>query len=94
MTTNNETLVSTEFDKYTNTWLYLTNKGGVYALNPNGTTRGAVFYGSYLGLPAAAREGVRSFERIIVNSNGTYTLVANTGQEYTFTPKTPQQKAA
>lgn len=101
MTNNGERIVADAYDAATKTYLYLTDLGGVYTLDQNGNP-GGVFYGSYLGLPAQDRQtapGVtRYFNNIIVNGDGTYTLVAaNTpnpanGQPetYTFAPGTPQ----
>jgi hypothetical protein len=94
MSNNGESIVDTAYDSATKTWLYLTNKGGVYAVNSQGSTTGATFYGSYLGLPAKDTEGAaRTFEKLLVNSNGTYTLVDTQGQTYTFGPTTPQKTA-
>lgn len=84
---NGESVVDTVFDSTNNTWLYLTNKGGVYALDPSGQQGGATYYGSYLGLPASATQsanGPRSFSTIRVNPDGSYTLVATDGATYTF----------
>lgn len=92
MTNNGEHVTDTVYDATTKTWLYLTNKGGVYALNNNGGTTGATFYGSYLGLPAKDTEGgSRTFNQIQVNSNGTYSLIDTLGQVYNFTPTTQQK---
>jgi hypothetical protein len=86
MTNNGESVVDTAYDATTNTFLYLTNKGGVYALAPNGTTTGAVFYGSYQGLPAAGRESTAPFTHLTVNSDGSYTITNTLGQNYDFGP--------
>jgi hypothetical protein len=94
MTNNGESVVSTAWDATLHEWVYLTNKGGIYTQNANGGTTGTTFYGSYLGLPTADTKGVRNFVELIINPNGTYTAVANTGQTYTFTPTTPQKSAA
>ena len=95
MTNNGETVVSTAYDSALKEWVYLTNKGGIYTLNSNGTTAGTTFYGSYLGLPAKDTEGaVRTFTDLIINSNGTYTAVASNGQTYTFGKGTPQKATA
>ena len=88
MTNNGEHLISTQWDAKLGEWLYATNKGGIYALSPSGKA-GATFYGSYLGLPAGATQGgPRSFSSLVVNPDGTYTLVSTAGQDYRFTPAT------
>lgn len=91
MTANGEKLVgSPQWDATIKEWLYATDKGGIYALNPNGSN-GATFYGSYLGLPASGRQGgSRTFTGLTVNGNGTYTLTDTAGENYTFTSTTPQ----
>lgn len=92
MTANGEHLIgSPQWDAKINEWVYATQKGGVYLLNPNGTN-GATFYGSYLGLPASARQGgARTFTGFgIDQATGDYTLTSTAGENYTFTPTTPQ----
>ena len=92
MTANGEQLIGApQWDAKLNEWMYATNKGGVYALNPNGTN-GATFYGSYLGLPSSGRQGgSRTFTGFAIDpTTGFYTLTDTVGENYTFTPKTPQ----
>jgi hypothetical protein len=89
MLNNGEHVVSATFDPATKTFLYLTNLGGIYTQGLNGQPGGA-FYGSYVGLPAADRQGTRTFEKIIANADGSYTAVASDGATYTFQPGTPQ----
>jgi hypothetical protein len=68
-------------------YLFLTDKGGVYA------TGGARFYGSYLGDPQAQGPGPngspasgRRFVKIQPLADGGYTLISNYGERYTFGP--------
>lgn len=87
MTQNGETIADTAYDATTGTWLYLTNKGGVYAQSPTGSNAAPVYYGSYLGLPPGATKtngAPRTFSTITTNSDGSYTLSATDGGTYTF----------
>lgn len=65
----------------------LINSEGKWRLTADGgvqTVRGP-FHGSYPGLPAAARQGVRYFTAIRANEGRAgYTLFANDGGEYSF----------
>lgn len=90
MTANGETVAAQAWDPVLNEFIVLTNKGGIYNVAPSGKA-GGTFYGSYLGLPAADRQGgARTFNGLTINSNGTYTIVDTAGESYTFTPTTPQ----
>lgn len=100
MSANGEHIVSDFYDSATKTYIYVTNKGGVYTETSSGAP-GGTFYGSYLGLPPqdtqTAAGVVRQFTSAYANADGTYTLVSNTknpstGQyeTYTFGPGTPQ----
>lgn len=65
---------------------YLTNFGGIEAVG------GAPFWGSYLGLPAGARQGdagvgtpsQRIFTSITAHGNNGYTITDKMGETYTF----------
>ena len=90
MANNGESLLGgPQWDAKLNEWIFATNRGGVYNIGANGQP-GGVFYGSYLGLPAAARQGPTSFAGFTINPDGTYTLTRTDGANYTFTPTTPQ----
>ena len=90
MANNGESLLGPgQWDAKLNEWIFATNKGGVYNVGPGGGP-GTAFYGSYLGLPAAARQGPTSFAGFTINPDGTYTLTRSDGANYTFTPTTPQ----
>lgn len=76
--------------KPTDTVAALSNHFGSWRLTANGgiyTDRGQ-FYGSYLSLPSAARQGSRYFvsitERTDDSTKEGYTLWANDGADYTF----------
>jgi hypothetical protein len=84
-----ESVVATQWDATLNEFIVLTNEGGIYDVAPSGAP-GSVFYGSYLGLPAADRQGVRSFVQLIINPDGTYTAVGSDGSQYHFAPGVPQ----
>jgi hypothetical protein len=83
------------YDSAYNEWLFFTNKGGIYNIAPNGSV-GPVFNGSYEGLPAQDKgpgptgSTNRTFNALTVNPDGTYTLTDTLGENYTFTPSTPQ----
>ena len=83
------------YDAAYNEWLFFTNKGGIYNIAPSGAV-GPVFNGSYEGLPAADKgpgptgSTNRTFNALSVNPDGTYTLTDTLGEQYTFTPSTPQ----
>jgi hypothetical protein len=87
---NGESVASYAWDAPLGEFIVLTDKGGIYNVNPNGTPAGGhPFYGSYLGLPAADRQGAaRIFNNLVVNSDGTYTITSTGGQSYTFNPST------
>ena len=89
MSANGENIVGTAWDSAKSSWLYLTNKGGVYSLTPTGGS--GFFAGSYLGLPAAATQVApgapqRTFSQVKVDAAGGYTLVATDGGTYHFGP--------
>lgn len=89
MTGNGETVAAHAWDPVLNEFIVLTNKGGIYNVNPSGAPSGGTFYGSYLGLPAADRMGgPRTFNSLHINSDGTYTIVDTAGESYTFNPGT------
>jgi hypothetical protein len=87
---NGETVADYSWDAPLNEFIVLTNKGGIYNVNPNGTPAGGhPFYGSYLGLPAADQQGgPRTFNKLVINNDGTYTITSTGGQSYTFNPST------
>lgn len=91
---NGESIAATEWDSTLNEFVLLTNKGGIYNVNPQGAPSGGAFYGSYLGLPAALRATapgqVRTFTQLVINPDGTYTAIDSAGEAYTFTSSTPQ----
>ena len=82
---NGEHLVDTVYDPTTSEWLYLTNKGGVYALNGQGGTSGTSFFGSLFSLPSNVFAG-RTAQKLVVNPNGGYTVIDTAGEGYTFGP--------
>lgn len=87
---NGESIVGTAWDAANHTWLYLTNKGGVYDLTQTGAP-GAGYEGSYLSLPSSATQvpqgqPQRTFSQILVDAAGGYTLVATDGATYHFGP--------
>jgi hypothetical protein len=96
MEKNGEHIVQTVYDPVYKDYLYLTNKGGIYTLQPGDTGAGGTakqatsgFFGSYLGLPSSATQGgPRTFTGVTVNSNGGYTLTSSDGQTYHFGPHT------
>ncbi len=83
-----------QWDANLNEWLFFTNKGGIFNIAPSGVP-GPTFYGSYEGLPAADKgpgptgSTNRTFNGLKVNADGTYTLTDTLGENYTFTPSTP-----
>lgn len=93
---NGESIVATQWDSTLNEFILLTNKGGIYNVNPQGSPNvGGAFFGSYLGLPAADRalapgQAARQFTQLIINPDGTYTAIDSAGDTYTFTSTTPQ----
>lgn len=94
MENNGEHLVSQAFDPVTNTWLYLTNLGGVYTASADPAKPGGVFYGSYLGLGPSGQQGAGpegetsrgGFTTITPLSDGGYTLTDANGEQYSFGP--------
>lgn len=98
MTNNGEHLVSTQYDPVYNEWLYLTNRGGVYALNPQGGTSGTTFFGSIFNLPdnfanwvTSGGQQVRTASGLTVNADGSYTIVDTAGETYNFNRQEAQQ---
>lgn len=86
MSANGENVVQSAYDAATQTWLYLTQKGGVYSVTQSGQP-GGTFYGSYLGLPSADTQGgPRTFVSIKPAKNGGYTLTSSQGDTYNFGP--------
>ena len=86
MTANGEQLVgSPAWDSVANEWLYLTNKGGVYAVAPGGAN-GSQFYGSGLSPSLGGAFAGRTASGIIANPNGGYTITDTAGEHYTFGP--------
>lgn len=83
MQSNGEYLVSTVYDAPKNEWLYLTQKGGVYALNSKGDTSGTSFYGSLFSLPASVFAG-RTAQTLTVEQNGGYIVTDTAGENYKF----------
>lgn len=82
MAGNGEYLVDTVYNPASSTWLYLTQKGGVYAEGGNG------FFGSVFNLPAGTFAG-RTASKIIPSStagNGGYTIIDTAGETYNFGP--------
>lgn len=75
MTSNGEYIVSTAFDNATGTWLYLTQKGGVYGGG----------YGSIFSLKPGTFAG-RTAQSITALPNGGYTVTDTAGETYTFSP--------
>jgi hypothetical protein len=100
MTNAGETLGGAPvWDPVYNEWLFFTKEGGIYNIAQNGSV-GSVFNGSYEGLPAADKgpgptgSTARTFTGLSVNPDGTYTLTDQWGENYTFTPTTPQTTKA
>lgn len=86
MTANGEALVgSPAWDAAANEWLYLTNKGGVYAVANNGAN-GSHFYGSGLSPSLGGAFAGRTASGITANPNGGYTITDTAGESYTFGP--------
>jgi hypothetical protein len=83
MTGNGESVVDNAWDPVTQEWIYLTNKGGIYALTPTGQA-GGTFYGSAFNLGNAFAG--RTAERLTINPDGGYTITDATGSNYTFGP--------
>lgn len=84
---NNESIVDAVYNQYSNTFDYLTNKGGIYTVGgPGATNPGGTFYGSYLGLAGQQTNQPGQFEKLTVLPNGGYTLLDSAGQTYTFGP--------
>lgn len=79
LTGNGEYIVDTVYQPVTGTWLYLTQKGGVYAEGGNG------FFGSLFSLPPGTFNG-RTASQIIPQPNGGYTVIDTQGETYNFGP--------
>lgn len=75
MTSNGEYIVDTAYDNATNSWLYLTQKGGVYGGG----------YGSIFSLRPGSFTG-RTAQSITALGNGGYTIRDTAGEQYTFSP--------
>ena len=91
-----ENFTSAAYNPLSGTWDFLTNLGGLYTLDNNGnpTTAGG-FYGTYLSLPAADRQGTRgAFTTITVNSDGGYTEIDSNGEKYKFGPAAGENYAS
>jgi hypothetical protein len=81
MQANGESVVDTIYNPFSSTWLYLTNRGGVYALGGSG------FFGSLFDLNPSTFTGTgRRAVRITANSDGGYTITDQFGENYTFGP--------
>lgn len=85
MTNNGESIVDTQWNSVTQEWIYLTNKGGIYTLGPQGQTSGVPFYGSIFDLPAGTFAG-RTAVKLTINPDGGYTVTDQNGENYTFSP--------
>lgn len=84
---NNETIVDAIYNQYSNTFDYLTNKGGIYTQGgPGASNPGGTFYGSYLGLAGQQGNNPGQFEKLTALPNGGYTLLDTAGQTYNFGP--------
>lgn len=93
MTANGEQLVgSPAWDSVANEWLYVTNRGGVYALAPGGAI-GSQFYGSGLSPSLGGAFAGRTASGITANPNGGYTITDTAGENYTFGPGQHQNYA-
>jgi len=93
MTANGEHLVGAPvWDAATSTWLYLTQRGGIYALNPNGTPSSA-FYGSGLSSSLGNAFTGRTAQSLTANGSGSYTITDALGSNYTFGPGAGQNYA-
>jgi hypothetical protein len=94
MQSTGEFLVDEQWDPTLNEWIYLSNRGGVFALNSQGTTAGTTFYGSIQSLPdnfanwMSGGQWVRTASKLTINPDGTYTVSDTAGEQYTFTPTT------
>ena len=93
MTANGEHLVSGPvWDSVANEWLYLTQKGGVYAIDPTGAG-GSHFYGSGLSSSLGGAFSGHTAQGITANPNGGYTITDTGGSNYTFGPGAGQNYA-
>ena len=93
MTANGEHLVSGPvWDSVANEWLYLTQKGGVYAIDPTGGG-GSHFYGSGLSSSLGGAFSGHTAQGITANPNGGYTITDTGGSNYTFGPGAGQNFA-
>lgn len=93
MTANGEHLVSGPvWDSVANEWLYLTQKGGVYTIDPTGAN-GSQFYGSGLSSSLGGAFSGRTARGITANPNGGYTITDSLGSNYTFGPGAGQNYA-
>lgn len=82
MTANGEYIVSTAYQPVTGTWLYLTQKGGVYAEGGSG------FFGSLFNTPSGTFAG-RTASQIVASNTagpGGYTVIDTKGETYNFGP--------
>jgi hypothetical protein len=79
MTANGEYIVDTVYQPVTGTWLYLTQKGGVY------TEGGSGFFGSLFDLTPATFAG-RTAQSISPLQNGGYVVTDTKGETYGFGP--------
>ena len=91
MTAGGEHIVDTEYNPVFNEWTYLTNLGGIYTLNPNGTNNSTGFFGSIFSTPNAnwkvGQTQIRTAQNLRINSNGGYTVVDTAGESYNFGPQ-------
>jgi len=79
MRAGGEFIVDTQYNPVSGTWLYLAQKGGVYAEGGSG------FFGSIFDLPTGTFAG-RTAQRIVPQPTGGYTIVDTAGEGYTFGP--------
>lgn len=94
MIANGEHIVSTAWDPVYQDWVYLTNKGGIYNLSATGG-QGNGFLGSifnYSGNHAnwynSKGTQIRFPAKLIINPDGSYTIVDTAGETYNFTTST------
>jgi hypothetical protein len=94
MAHNNEHLVGApQWDPKYGTWLFLTNKGGIYAVNQKGQGTGAGFFGSIFSLPDhfanwvnGSGQYIRQAASLTVEPNGGYIITDTAGEKYDFHP--------